>query len=101
MDRRIELQIVLETLLGSKNVYFQPPENLKMKYDCIRYSRTRMKPTFADNCPYTLHDCYQVMVIYRDPDSDIPYKIALLQMCSHDSHYTADNLHHDVFTLYY
>ena len=55
MSRRIELQTILEGLLGSENVYFQPPENLKMKYDCIRYSRTKIKTVFADDTPYALH----------------------------------------------
>lgn len=101
MSRRIELQELLEKLLGSENVYFQPPANMKMQYDCIRYSRIKIKPDYADNIPYNLHDCYQVIAIYKDPDSDLPHKIAMLPMCSHNSHYTADNLNHDVFTLYY
>lgn len=101
MSRRIELQTILENLLGSENVYFQPPENLKMKYDCIRYSRIRIKSDFANNRPYNFHDCYQLIAIYKNPDSDLPNKIASLPMCSHDRHYTADNLNHDVFTLYY
>lgn len=101
MDRRLELQELLEQLLGSENVYFQPPEGKKMTYDCIRYSRIRIKPKFANNHPYTLHDCYQLIAIYKNPDSDLPHKIAMLPMCSHERHYTADNLNHDVFTLYY
>ena len=101
MSRRVELQTILENLLGSENVYFQPPENLKMKYDCIRYSRSNFKPIFADNIPYYLHDCYQVIAIYKNPDSDLPKKIAMLPMCAHVRAYTADNLNHDVFILYY
>lgn len=100
-QRRIQLQVILEKLLGSENVYFQPPANLEMEYDCIRYSRIKMKPTFANNSPYLFHDCYQVIAITKNPNSDLPNKIASLPMCSHDSHYTAENLHHDVFTLYY
>lgn len=100
-QKRIELQAILENLLGSENVYFQPPENLKMEYDCIRYSLSKIKPIFANNLPYHLYTCYQVIAIYRNPDSDLPIKIASLPMCSHDRHYTADNLNHDVFTLYH
>ena len=101
MSRRIELQTILEKLLGSENVYFQPPENLKMKYDFIRYSRIKIKPNFANNRPYNLHDCYQLIAITKNPDSDLPKKIAMLPMCTHDRSYKADNLNHDVFTLYY
>lgn len=101
MSRRIELQTLLETILGSRNVYFQPPATLKMNYDCIRYERAKIDSVYADNHPYQLHDRYQLTVIYRDPDSDLPKKIAALPMCSHERHYTADNLHHDIYNLYY
>lgn len=100
-DQRLELQKVLEHTLGSKNVYFQPPENLQMKYDCIRYERSRILPKFAGNKPYILNHCYQVTAIYRNPDSDLPEKIAMLPMCEHERNYTADNLNHDVFHLYF
>lgn len=100
-QKRIELQERLEELLGSKNVYFQPPENLKMQYDCIRYSRDKIDADFADNVPYQLHDRYQLIAITKNPDSDLPRKIAMLPMCTHNRHYTANNLNHDVFTLYY
>ena len=38
MKNRIELQTLLEELLGSKNVYYQPPNNLSMSYPAILYS---------------------------------------------------------------
>lgn len=99
--QRLELQTILENLLGSRNVYFQPPESIKMQYDCIRYERSHISPKFANNRPYILQNCYQLTAIYRNPDSDLPEKIAMLPMCSHERHYTADNLNHDVFVLYY
>ena len=36
---RLELQSVLEQTLGSRNVYFQPPASVKMKYPAIVYER--------------------------------------------------------------
>ena len=30
MSRRIELQGILEGILGSRNVYFEPPSNVRM-----------------------------------------------------------------------
>ncbi len=101
MSRRIELQSLLEEILGSRNVYFQPPASLKMQYDCIRYERIRIDTDHADNLPYQLYDRYQIIAIYKNPDSDLPRKIAALPMCYHERHYTADNLNHDVFNLYY
>ena len=47
MNRRYELQAVLEGILGSGNVYFQPPENLKMRYDCIVYERSEIETVHA------------------------------------------------------
>ena len=48
-----------------------------------------------------LLDRYQVTAIYKNPDSDLPHRLAMLPMCTHDRHFTADNLNHDIFNLYY
>lgn len=107
MARRLQLHSILCGILGCPErgdecrAYFQPPASIEMEYDCIRYVRSKIGTRYANNRPYQLFDCYQVTVIYRDPDSDLPHKIAMLPMCSHDRHYTADNLNHDVFTIYF
>lgn len=107
MSRRLELHTVLCGLLECPErgeecrAYFQSPSNVKMRYDCIRYERSRIDPAYADNLPYRLHDRYQLTVIYKNPDSELPSKVAGLPMCRHEQHYTADNLHHDIYTLYY
>ena len=107
MERRLKLHNILCGILGCPEqgddcrAYFQPPASIEMTYDCIRYSRSKIDARFADNLPYSHHDRYQLTVIYRNPDSDLPDKIAKLPMCSHDRNYTADNLNHDVFTLYF
>jgi len=101
MDKRLELHELLKEILGSSNVYFDPPNNVKMDYPAIRYSRSNINNTFANNSVYKQDNRYEVIAIYRDPDSDLPMKISKLPMCKHDRAYVADNLHHDVFTLYY
>lgn len=107
MDRRLQLHSILCKILGCPErgdecrAYFQPPASIQMEYDCIRYVRSKISTDYANNRPYNLHDCYQLTLIYRDPDSDLPHKIAMLPMCVHDRNYTADNLNHDVFTIYY
>lgn len=83
------------------NLYFQPPPDVQMVYPCIVYSRMKIQTEFADNNPYILRDGYAVTVIDEDPDSDIPRKVAGLPMCSFEKHYTADNLNHDRFNLYF
>jgi hypothetical protein len=101
MPSRVELQTMLENLLGSSYVYFQPPESVKMGYPCIVYSKTASKPLFANDKPYIHHLGYQIMVIDKNPDSEIPGKVANLSLCSFVRHYTVDNLNHDIYNIYY
>lgn len=101
MGQRTDLQQYLEFLLGSDQVHFQPPESLKMSYPAIVYSRDRIDTEFADNAPYEHRKRYTVTVIYREPDSDLPMKIASMPLSSHTRFYTADLLYHDSFSLYF
>lgn len=101
MGRRLDLQTLLETLLGTRNVYFQPPETTKLGYPCIVYSRNSSKTTFADDRPYNHQMQYTIIVIDKNPDSEIPQKVAMLPMCIFERNYTSDNLNHDVYNLYY
>lgn len=99
--RRLELHEILCEILGTRNVYFQPPASVKMKYPAIRYSRYDIQNLPADNIPYKRDRAYQLIVIDPDPDSAIVEKVAQLPMCSFDRNYVSDNLNHDVFTIYY
>jgi hypothetical protein len=101
MGLRTELQTLLETIIGSGEVYFQPPPSFQMTYPCIVYGRSSANTSFADNKPYVYEKRYQITVYDRDPDSPIPDKVAKLPRCVFDRHYTADNLNHDVFTLFF
>lgn len=104
MKTRMDLQKLLEETIGKRkdgvqNVYFQPPENLKMVYPCIRYSRDTINNEFADNLVYQQNNIYEIVVIDKDPDSEIVRRVSQLPMCTHDRHFKSDNLNHDVFTL--
>lgn len=101
MAPRLELQTLLEDLLGTRNVYFQPPANVQMEYPCILYKRDAADSQFAGNTPYRYTKRYQVTYISQDPDSEIPDKIAALPMCVFDRHYAVRNLNHDVFSLFF
>lgn len=72
-----------------------------MSYPCIVYRRTDIDTSFADDNPYICNKRYQVTVIDPNPDSLIPDKVVKLPKCSFDRHFTADNLNHDVYNLYY
>ena len=101
MKSRTDLQDILETVLGSTNVYYQPPSTVQMVYPCIVYSRDSGKTDFAGDKPYLHAVQYQVIVIGKDPDSSVLYDMAMLPSCVFVRHYTADNLNHDVYNLYY
>ena len=101
MDSRLELHELLCETLGSRNVYFQPPDSVKMAYPAIVYSRNNISNKFANDSVYKQSLGYTVTVIDEDPDSEIVAKVSKLPMCSFDRHFTSDNLNHDVFTIYY
>lgn len=101
MASRIELQNLLENILGSRNVYYQPPASVSIKYPAIIYSRSDIDTRFADNSPYSLQHAYMLTYIDRNPDSEYVNKIASLPMCVYDRQYKSDNLYHDVFKLYF
>ena len=101
MASRIELHNILCHLLGSNNVYFQPPNNIEMNYPAIVYSLGDINNKFADNSVHIQTIAYEVTVIDEDPDSEIVKKVSLLPSCKFNRHYTADNLNHYVFKLYY
>lgn len=101
MARRLQLQDLLRTILGTNNVYFQPPPDVQMAYPCIVYHRDYEQVNHADDIPYKQRKRYMVTVIDRDPDSDIPDKIGALPLCVYDRFYTAENLNHDVYKLFF
>lgn len=98
--KRFELHELLLSL-GTPNVYFQPPEGIKINYPAVVYSRSPADTSFADDLPYLVTRRYQVTVIDEDPDSEIVDKAFSLPATIHSRHYTADGLNHDVFEIYY
>lgn len=101
MASRLELHSKLVELFGSKNVYYQPPESIKMEYPAIKYSKIIVRNSYANNTPYIQSTGYQIIVIDSKPDNPVIKKLLALPMCSYDRNYRADNLNHDVLTLYY
>ena len=101
MDKREQLQTMLETIRRSSNVYFQPGSNITIQYPCIVYSRDTGRTRFADNIPYNHKKKWSITVIDRDPDTTVPDALIMLPMCVHNRSYTAKNLYHHVFSLYF
>ena len=101
MVKRQQLQSELEALLGSRNVYCQPPASVQMKYPAIRYSKSRIDSRFANNAKYINKTLYEITVIDQMPDNPVIEKILDLPYSIHDRWYAADGLNHDVIKLYY
>jgi hypothetical protein len=96
---RADLHQLLTTFVD--NVYFQPPINIQLKYPCIIYKRDFAETLFADDKPYNITKRYMVTIIDPDPDSEIPDKVASIPMSLFNRFYTADNLNHDVYSVFF
>lgn len=101
MADRLELQSKFEELLGSRNVYYQPPENLKMNYPAIRYSLSGIENRPANNNKYLTLKRYDGIVISKKVDPEIIEHIAVLKYVTIGRPYIAENLYHYPFTIYY
>lgn len=100
---REQLQTVLEEVLGTRNVYFQPPESFKLKYPCIIYELSKIRHVTTNNDhTYMLNKQYTVTTIDDDCDTEIPERLLeKLTYCQHDRRFVSDHLYHDVFTVYF
>lgn len=97
---RYELQARLKQICD--NVYFDPPENIRMSYPCIVYERSRGDHQYSNDKTYVFTNGYSLTVISANPDDSLRYQlIDVFPKMRFDRHYVADGLHHDVFTLYY
>ena len=72
-----------------------------MNYPCIIYKRDLRDVDYANNKPYNHEKRYMVMIVDRNPDSAIPELVAALPKSSFDRFYTADDLNHDVYSVYF
>lgn len=101
MSSRLDLHSLLVDMLGSEHIYYQPPENLKLEYPAIVYSKSRIDKRSANDSAYKLNTRYELIVIDKRPDNPVIEKLLALPYCSYDRNYKSDNLNHDVLTIYY
>lgn len=102
MGRRLNLHEELCAILGSKSVYFNPPQSVLMSYDAIRYELAGKDIRRANNGVYIITNQYDGVVISENPECEVPDAILRhFSMCSFGKPYIADNLYHFPFTLYY
>lgn len=97
---RKDIQIMLEEAICSKNVYYQPPESIRLVYPCIVYNLNSILKLTANDKAYKINKSYQVTRISKLADDPAVDRILELPYCSFDRYYVSDNLHHYVFTIY-
>ena len=99
MAPRLDLHQILTTFVA--HVYFQPPPNIELAYPCIIYKRDFADTKFADDKPYNFTLRYMVTVIERDAEGVIASKVAAMPMSLFNRYYSADELHHDVYNVFF
>lgn len=100
LERRLDLHSKFRSLCDY--VYFQPPSDIKLIYPCIIYNKSGRDTLFANNEAYSQNTLYDVTIIYRDPDSQLPDLImSNFEYCSILTEHIIDNLYHSVLRLYY
>lgn len=102
MASRLNLQKELCEVLGNKNVYFQPPETLKLQYPCIIYNLSDITTDKADDNNYILSHRYKVLLVHKDPDNNIKEKLLTsFESIRMSACYTSNNMNHYNYDLYY
>lgn len=101
MASRLKLHEELCNILGTRNVYFQPPESIKLQYPCIVYNLNRVETRHADNNVYKAERSYSVTLIHNNPDNEIIDKLIRFPMSRSDRVFQTQGLNHYVFTIYY
>jgi hypothetical protein len=94
------LQHRLEALLGSRNVYFQPPTGTQINYPGIVYNLATANDVHADNQIYRRLYRYTLIYITKDPDDPRRDTIDDLPYCAFDRMIVTDNLYHFYYTIY-
>ena len=100
-QRRVELQRMLESILGTRNVYFQPPTGTKLQYPCIVYHLDDADDVHAENRIYRRLYRYSLTYITKNPEDPMRDIIDDLQYCRFDRFFTSDNLNHFTYSIYY
>lgn len=98
---RDDLQYILNHMRGVKNVYYQPPPDLKLRYPCIVYKQAPYQTAQADNHNYRISEMYLVTAITKSPDWHVPRRILeLFPSCRQEAAYIADGLYHYRFLIH-
>jgi len=96
---RLTLHQTLVDILGSNNVYYNPPETLQMKFPCIVYNLDYIEDMHADNSKYIDWTTYKIYVVSKKVDHPAIRQILNIPMTRFSTRYVRDGLYHDVIIL--
>lgn len=96
---RLTLHQDLVDALGSSNVYYNPPETLKMEFPAIVYKLDYFDQIHADNKKYIDWTTYKVTVVSSKPDHPVVKKILNWEMTRFSTSYTRNGFYHYVIIL--
>lgn len=100
MMTRLEIQQLLEDVLGSSNVYFQAPPNTSIKYPAILYSFENFDRRDADNKPYILSGRWLINHMYKTPKNDLKEKFIFeIPNCAFDRRVVTDGVYNDYYII--
>ena len=86
-------------ILGSDNVYYNPPESLKMNFPCIVYNNSYIESIHADNIKYLDYTTYKITVISKKPDHPAIRAILDVPMTKFSANYTKNGFYYTVIIL--
>lgn len=98
---RIDLHHMLVDMLGSDNVFFDPPEKFKLQYPCIVYSLEGFSDISADNIAYRRMRRYNLTYITPIPEDPFADELADLRYCTLNRPFISSDLYHWSYTLFY
>ena len=99
-SRRLDLQSRLESILGSRNVYFQPPASIHMSYPCFVYSLEGINNRHSNNEVYLKNYRFEVTLITKNPlPEEKMDEIERLPYCRLNRTFVSDNLNHFAYTV--
>ena len=97
MDR-VDLGAELKTIIP--NVYYQPPEALKLQFPCIVYDLIDEVDIYSNNGLYKTWSQYRITIMDKNPDSVYPKLLKSKFTCSFERKFTSSYVNHIVYTLH-
>nr|DAR66440.1 MAG TPA: tail completion protein [Caudoviricetes sp.] len=98
-DREKVLIKIKETICP--NVYFTPPEDIRLKYPACIVTREDLDIHRANNNPYMISVGYKLVYVSKSESDDVIIKVLNnFKYSDFRTEYKVDGLYHKVFIVY-